>query len=155
MSDENFFEELVQDIDGKLEVEQKFLDELEKQVREVRDRTSKLRQAKRALLGEKAQPAKSKPARGYTGAHNPNWKPNDQSVQAILTSLAEADEPLTLKEIEDRAGWSHSHVDSTVRYLRKHEMVRLAGKRGTANVYTPMPNGSTGLKETEHAANAV
>lgn len=141
------FGKILADIDEQLEVEQARLNELEA----IRDRVSRLKQAKRALEAE-AKPKRDRKGKANTGSHNPNWTPNAQSVQAILTVLEESDRPLPIKEIEQKAGWSHSHTDQTIRYLRKHEMVRLAGKEGTAHVYAPM-NGSSGLKETEHASN--
>ena len=45
---------------------------------------------------------------------------------------------MSIKDIEKQTGRSHSHVDGAVRYLRANELIRLAGKRGTAYVYAPM-----------------
>jgi DNA-binding transcriptional regulator GbsR (MarR family) len=60
---------------------------------------------------------------------------------------------MTIREIEQATGRSHSHVDSVVRYLKRHELIRLYGNRGSAALYTSMPN--TGLKETDDALAAA
>lgn len=143
------FGKILSDIEGQLQLEQQELDELEAKVAEARERVSRLRKAHRDLTGE---PAQGKTRQRKRKSNN-DWKPGPESIQAVLTVLSEAGESLPIKEIEERSGRSHSHIDSVVRYLRDHDLIRLDGKRGTAYVYALMPN--TGLKETENAANAA
>jgi hypothetical protein len=152
MSIENF-DGIIQSIVLQLQEEREVLEGLEVQIAEARERVSRLEKSRRALIGEPAQGKARQRGRPKKGEGN-GWTPSPESVRAILTVVSEAAEPLPIKEIERLSGWSHSHVDSTVRYLRRHEMIRLAGRDGTANLYAPMPNQPV-LKEAEDAANAV
>lgn len=144
------FEKILEGIEAQLQEDEQTLEEMEKQAAGMRERVSRLRKAHRDLSGEPAQSkAKGKPRKSQA-----NVQPTPESTQAVLTVLSEANEPLSIKAIEERSGRSHSNVDSTVRYLRAHELIRLAGKRGTAYVYALMETQPV-LKEAESAANAA
>lgn len=146
------FDKILEDIDRQLEEDRATLGELEQQVAGMRERVQRLVAAKRAMsLPRKPAKGQAKPRKVDKG--HSDWKPGPESIQAILTVLSEAPAALTIKQIEMATGRSHSHIDSSVRYLRDHELVRLAGRKGMANLYAPMTN--TGLKETDSAAYAA
>lgn len=142
-------EKILGDIEAQLEEDEQTLAEIEKQAAGMRERVNRLRKAHRDLSGQTTQAKpKSKAKRAQA-----DGTPTPESTQAVLTVLSEAGEPLPIKEIQKRAERSHSNVDATVRYLRAHELIRLAGKRGTAYVYALMDKPV--LKEAESAANAA
>jgi hypothetical protein len=145
MSDTGF-EKILADIEQQLTDEQQILDGIEERLALSRERVKRLTQAKQNLSGEK--PTTSRKRRGRP-ASSDGWSPSPESIQAVMTTLSESSEPMTLKEIEAATGRSHSHIDSVVRYLKQHELIRLYGKRGVASIYTSMP--TTGLKETDDA----
>lgn len=143
------FEKILGDIEAQLEEDEQTLAEIEKQAAGMRERVNRLRKAHLNLSGQTTQ------AKPKSKAKRPkvDGTPTPESTQAVLTVLSEAGEPLPIKEIQKRAERSHSNVDATVRYLRAHELIRLAGKRGTAYVYALMDKPV--LKEAESAANAA
>lgn len=145
------FEKILGDIEHQLEEDLVTLAEIEKQAAGMRERVNRLSKARRDLSGESQSKAKPKSKAKRAQA---DGTPTPESTQAVLTVLSEAGEPLPIKEIQKRAGRSHSNVDATVRYLRAHELIRLAGKRGTAFVYALMESKPV-LKEAESAANAA
>ena len=147
------FERIVASIEQQLEEDQTTLAEMESQITGMRERVSRLQKARRDLLGESPQGRARRKEPSKTQKIANGWTPSKESVRDILATM-EKDGPLTIRELVERTQWSHSHIDSSIRYLRRHEIVRLNGKRGTANLYSPMPN-HTGLKETEDVANAV
>lgn len=141
------FQDLIDGIQGRLETEQEVLDAIKNQIKLHEDRVKRLKASLRALQQEtENNPQKKRVRKGaYEGR-----APTPEMIQGVLVALSEFDGPMSIKEIEQRTGRSHSATDYTVRYLRNQEMVRLAGKRGTANVYAPM--NSTALKEAENGA---
>lgn len=140
-------QDLIDSIQGRLDTEQETLDAIDKQKKIHQKRAKRLKGALRELQQDSEdKPQKKRVRKGAYGGR----APSAQMIQAVLVAVTEFGQPATLKEIEERTGRSHSAIDYTVRYLRNEELVRLAGKRGTSNVYAPM--NSTALKE---AANGV
>ena len=143
----NSIGKILSEIEGELQDEQIALNELEKQAAEVRERVNRLSKAYRALSDQE----KAKPRVRRNGGSNKDAAPHPDSIQAFLVVLSEAGEPLTAKDIVERTGRSISHVQHVARYLRAHEMIRLAGSRGMSHLYAPMTTKPV-LKEADSAA---
>jgi hypothetical protein len=142
---------ILEDIEAQLEEDLANLAEMEQDVAGMRERVSRLRKALRDLKGE---PPPGKP-RGRPRKSERVRPPSTASIQAVMVTLSEADEPLSVKMIEERAQRSHSNIDATVRYLRAHEMIRLAGRRGMAHVYALMDKPQARTQGGGSATNAV
>lgn len=68
----------------------------------------------------------------------PGRKPNEALITLVYQFVADHPDGVTVKDVSRGADVGDSAADRVLRLLREREDIRLAGKRGPANLYKPL-----------------
>ena len=106
-------------------------DELQEKIERVRAERRRLERAVGALTGkEPGRPKKN-------GSRERPWQPAEETLKRVKAFVDDSD-GVTVKDVVVGLEVTKSTADRTLRVLRETEAIRLAGKRGTANVFKPL-----------------
>lgn len=139
-------EQHVSALQAELEVQQDGLEELRSELSRRTDQCQRLTQAIRVLSKEKPAakpPPQRKPRRGYSidGSVAPDRdlkEPDPKQIDRLMAFLTTSSNPQSMSEIATELGLTSPGARPYVDWLRQREMVRFAGRRGMAYLYTTM-----------------
>jgi Fic family protein len=104
---------------------------------EVKKGQAAIKELKRIRSG--AGEAATAPARRKRGRPkgSANWTPSDKLQREVMEFVEANPDGVTVKDTEAALPASKTAIDRTLRYLREEGVIRLAGRRGTANLFKP------------------
>jgi len=122
-------DELAEGLRPRLDELQAEEEQVEAQLRAVREARRRVESAIRALTGESKLSGRPK---------GKQWQPSQEKIDAVRAFVEAHPDGVTVPQTVEAGIASKPTADRVLRFLRDREEIRLAGKRGMAMLYKPL-----------------